>query len=83
MERIRNDQVREKPLHQEGKDVDIPRIIDGRDRPIREHVVSISDDLNLGIVRLHIQAQDSMLKPVMFQMLQTVGKFSGLPIENP
>ncbi|KAA3453152.1 protein FAR1-RELATED SEQUENCE 5-like [Gossypium australe] len=49
MERIRNDQVREEPLNQNRRDVDIPRIIDDRDRPIREHLVSVLDDLNPGI----------------------------------
>ena len=51
MERIRNDQVREEPLHQEGMDANIARVIDDRDRPIREHVVPILGDLCLGIVR--------------------------------
>ncbi|KAA3480866.1 aspartic proteinase CDR1-like [Gossypium australe] len=79
MKRIRNDQ----PLHQNGKDADIPRIIDDRDRPTREHELPILDELKLGIVKPHIQAQHFELKPVMFQMLQTIGQFSGLPTEDP
>ncbi|KAK5785013.1 hypothetical protein PVK06_039555 [Gossypium arboreum] len=40
--------------------------IDDRDRPIREHVVLMLDDLNSGIVRPTIQAQQFELKPIMF-----------------
>ncbi|XP_062093867.1 uncharacterized protein LOC133799894 [Humulus lupulus] len=37
----------------------------------------------MGIVRQEIQAAQFELKPVMFQMLQTVGQFSGIPTEDP
>ncbi|XP_016690708.1 uncharacterized protein [Gossypium hirsutum] len=83
MERIRNDQIIEDLVLQNKRNADISRIIDDRGRPIREHVVPILDDLNLGIVRPHIQAQLFELKPVIFQMLQTIGQFSGLPTEDP
>ncbi|KAA3461652.1 aspartic proteinase CDR1-like [Gossypium australe] len=82
MARIRNDSGREDPLHQNGRDVNIPSVIDDRDSPIREHVVPILDDLNPGIVRPHIQAQHFELKPLMFQMLQTERQFGGLPTED-
>ena len=55
MARIGNDPGREEPLHPNGRDVDIPQVVDDRDRTIREHVVPILDDLNLGIVKPHIQ----------------------------
>ena len=36
-----------------------------------------------GIVRHEVQAGNFEFKPVMFQMLQTVGQFNGLPSEDP
>ncbi|KAA3478028.1 UPF0746 protein [Gossypium australe] len=36
-----------------------------------------------GLVRPHIQAQKFELKPVLFQLLQIVGSFSGLPMLFP
>ena len=36
-----------------------------------------------GIVRPEVEAANFELKPVMFQMLQTVGQFNGLPTEDP
>ncbi|KAJ4705116.1 Retrotransposon gag protein [Melia azedarach] len=54
-----------------------------RDRAIREYAVPIFNEPNPGIVRPEIQAPQFELKPVMFQMLQTVGQFSGMPTEDP
>lgn len=59
------------------------QIIDDRDQPIREHVVPILDDLGSNIVRPQIQALHFELKPVMFQMLQTIRQFGGLHTEDP
>ena len=56
---------------------------DDRDRAIREYAVPILYGLNPSIVRPDIQAPQFELKPVMFQMLQTVGQFSGMPTEDP
>ena len=39
--------------------------------------------LNPNIARPEIQANQFELKPVMFQMLQTVGQFSGSPTDDP
>ncbi|KAL5561694.1 hypothetical protein UlMin_031441 [Ulmus minor] len=39
--------------------------------------------MNTGIVRPEITANHFEFKPMMFQMLQTVGQFSGLPHEDP
>ena len=36
-----------------------------------------------GIVRPNVQADNFELKPLMFQMLQTVGQFNGLPSDDP
>ncbi|KAJ4724778.1 Retrotransposon gag protein [Melia azedarach] len=58
-------------------------IADDRDRAIREYAVPIFNELNPGIVRPEIQAPQFELKPVMFQMLQIVGQFSGMPTEDP
>ncbi|XP_060962179.1 uncharacterized protein LOC133032300 [Cannabis sativa] len=41
------------------------------------------NELNPGIVRPEIQAPQFELKPVMFQMLQTMGQFSGMPTKDP
>ena len=41
------------------------------------------DGLNSGITPPAITAAQFDLKPVMFQMLQTVGQFSGMPLEDP
>ncbi|KAH9658480.1 hypothetical protein KPL70_023512 [Citrus sinensis] len=54
-----------------------------RDRAIRDYAVLIPQAIHPGIVRPDIQADNFELKPVMFQMLQTVGQFNGLPSEDP
>ena len=36
-----------------------------------------------GIVRPEVEASNFELKPVKFQMLQTMGQFKGLPTEDP
>ncbi|XP_062085597.1 uncharacterized protein LOC133791695 [Humulus lupulus] len=56
---------------------------DDRERAIREYAAPMFNELNPGIVRPEIQVAQFELKPVMFQMLQIVGQFSGLPIEDP
>ena len=58
-------------------------IADDRDRAIRDYAVPMLHGLHPSIVRPEIQAQQFELKPVMFQMLQTVGQFSGMPTEDP
>ena len=46
---------------------------DDRDRTIRDYAIPMLHGLHPSIVRPKIQAQQFELKPVMFQMLQTVG----------
>ena len=58
-------------------------IANDRDRSIREYAIFDPKTLNTGIVRPEITANHFEFKPMMFQMLQTVGKFSGLPHEDP
>ncbi|XP_062094553.1 uncharacterized protein LOC133800570 [Humulus lupulus] len=54
-----------------------------RERAIREYAAPMFNELNPSIVRPKIQAAQFELKHVMFQMLQTMGQFSGLPTEDP
>ena len=56
---------------------------DNKDRAIGDYTMLISQVMHHGIVRLEVQANNFQLKPVMFQMLQTVGQFNGLPSEDP
>lgn len=70
-------------INPNGRNLPVALVFDDRDRPIQEHVVSILDDPSPGIVRPQIQAPYFNLKLVMFQMLQTIRQFSGLPIEDP
>ncbi|XP_062114589.1 uncharacterized protein LOC133825695 [Humulus lupulus] len=58
-------------------------LADDRARAIWEYAAPMFNELNPGIVRPEIQAPQFELKPVMFQMLQTVGQFSGMPTEDP
>ncbi|XP_060960732.1 uncharacterized protein LOC115723603 [Cannabis sativa] len=58
-------------------------LADDRARAIREYATLVFNELNPGTVRPEIQAPHFELKPVMFQMLQRVGQFSGSPMEDP
>ncbi|KAK8572785.1 hypothetical protein V6N13_048356 [Hibiscus sabdariffa] len=53
-----------------------------RPRAIRDHLTPILDDLNPGIVAPEIQAVYFELKPVMFNMLNSIGQFGGSPHED-
>ncbi|KAL4291117.1 hypothetical protein GQ457_14G020990 [Hibiscus cannabinus] len=53
-----------------------------RPRAIRDHLTPILDDLNPGIVAPEIQASHFELKPVMFNMLNSIGQFGGSPHED-
>ena len=55
---------------------------DDRDRVIRDYVVLTPQVKHPGIITLEVEAVNFELKPVMFQMLQTVGQFNGLPNED-
>ncbi|KAH9681318.1 hypothetical protein KPL71_026936 [Citrus sinensis] len=56
---------------------------DDRDRAIRDYSVLTPQVIHPGIIRPEVEAANFELKPVMFQMLQTVGQFNGLPNEDP
>ena len=56
---------------------------DDRDRAIRDYPVLTPQTINPGIVKPEVHANNFELKPVMFQMLQTMGQFNGLPSEDP
>ena len=53
------------------------------DKAIRDYAMLTHQVIHSGIVRPDVQADDFELKPVMFQMLQTVRQFNGLPSEDP
>ncbi|KAK8619739.1 hypothetical protein V6N13_136019 [Hibiscus sabdariffa] len=53
-----------------------------RPRAIRDHLTPLLDDLNPGIVASEIQAAHFELKPVMFNMLNSIGQFGGSPHED-
>ena len=54
-----------------------------RDIAIRDYAMLTPQAIHSGIVRPDVQADNFELKPVMFQMLQTMGQFNGLPSEDP
>ena len=56
---------------------------DDRDRAFRDYVVLTAQVVHPGIIRPEVEAANFELKPVMFQMLQIVGQFNGLPNEDP
>ncbi|KAE8726736.1 hypothetical protein F3Y22_tig00006396pilonHSYRG00002 [Hibiscus syriacus] len=53
-----------------------------RPHVIRDHLNPILDGSNLGIVAPEIQATHFELKLVMFNMLNSIGQFGGIPHEN-
>ncbi|KAK8595271.1 hypothetical protein V6N13_123151 [Hibiscus sabdariffa] len=53
-----------------------------RPRAIRDHLTPLLDDLNPGIVAPEIQVAHFELKPVMFNMLNSIGQFGGSPHED-
>ncbi|KAH9716568.1 hypothetical protein KPL71_021504 [Citrus sinensis] len=55
---------------------------DDRDRAIRDYTVLTTQVVYPEIVRPKVEAANFELKPVMFQMLQTVGQFNGLPSKD-
>ncbi|KAL5573835.1 hypothetical protein UlMin_023432 [Ulmus minor] len=58
-------------------------VVDDRDRALNAFAQLNLDGLNSSIVQPEIEALHFELKPVMFQMLQTAGQFSGLATEDP
>ncbi|KAL5545312.1 hypothetical protein UlMin_009096 [Ulmus minor] len=58
-------------------------VVDDQDRALNAFAQLNLDGLNSSIVQLEIEALHFELKPVMFQMLQTAGQFSGLATEDP
>ena len=56
---------------------------DDRDRAIIDYAVLTPQVINSGIVRLEVQTDNFELKPVMFQMLQTMRQFNRLSYEVP
>ena len=57
-------------------------LIDDRERAIIVNAHSTVEELNSCIIRPRMQATTFKLKLVMFQMLQTIGKFHELPSKD-
>ncbi|KAL4340007.1 hypothetical protein GQ457_08G026690 [Hibiscus cannabinus] len=53
-----------------------------QNRSIRDHLLPDLENLNPGIVTPEIQAAQFELKPVMFNMLNSIGQFGGSPHED-
>ncbi|KAL4353488.1 hypothetical protein GQ457_06G010630 [Hibiscus cannabinus] len=53
-----------------------------QNRSIRDHLLPDLGNLNLGIVTPKIQVAQFELKPVMFNMLNSIGQFGGSPHED-
>lgn len=53
-----------------------------QNRTIQDFVVLVLDDLQLGVVRPAIEAGNFELMPLMLQMLNSNGKYAGLPHED-
>ncbi|XP_024961929.1 uncharacterized protein LOC112502289 [Cynara cardunculus var. scolymus] len=60
----------------------IIKLANSKDGGIMDYVIPVFDQLNSGIIRPEMEALHFELKPVMFNMLQTNGQFSGLPSED-
>ena len=54
-----------------------------RDRPMRNYAMFNPELIQSCIVRPEISATYFEFKPMMFQMLQTIGQFEGFPHEDP
>ena len=58
-------------------------MINDRDRPMRDYAMFDHQNMQTSIARPHIDAVHFEFKPMMFQMLQTIGQFGGFPHEDP
>jgi len=54
-----------------------------RERNIRDYVVFDLNSMSTEIIRLEITAAHFKFKPMMFQMLQIIGKFSSVETKDP
>ena len=61
----------------------IIHMTDDRNRASWDYAVVTSQAINLEIVSLKVQVDNFELKLVMFQMLQIIGQFNGLPYKDP
>ena len=58
-------------------------MINDRDRPMRDYAMFDHQNMQTSIARPHIDAVHFEFKPMMFQMLQTIGQFGGFSHEDP
>ena len=61
----------------------IIHMTNNKNRAIRDYAVLTPQTIHPGIVKPDVQADNFELKPVMFQMLEIVGKFNELLSEDP
>ena len=58
-------------------------MVNDRNRAIRDYTVLTSQVVHPRIIKPEVEAANFELKPIIFQMLQTVGQFNRLPNEDP
>ena len=58
-------------------------IANDRDQSIQDYAIFGHETMNTGMVRLEITTNHFEFKLMVFQILQNVGQFSGLPHEDP
>ncbi|MBA0880725.1 hypothetical protein Goshw_022308 [Gossypium schwendimanii] len=58
-------------------------VTDDKNCAIWQYAIPLFNKLNPSIVRPEIEAPQFELKPIMFQILQNMGQFSGIPTEDP
>ncbi|KAI3759834.1 hypothetical protein L6452_07929 [Arctium lappa] len=58
------------------------KIVDDKDRGIRDYATPEFGQLKYGILRPNMATQTFEPKPVMFEMIQAMGQFGGLPSED-
>lgn len=60
----------------------LPHVLNDDDRALEDFVVPLLDGLHTSILKPLITTNNFELKIIMFQMLQIVGTFNGLPNED-
>ncbi|XP_016731126.1 uncharacterized protein [Gossypium hirsutum] len=58
-------------------------VADDRNCAIQQYLIPLFNELNPSISRPEIEVQQFKMKSVIFQMLQNMGQFSGIPTKDP
>ncbi|XP_022158836.1 uncharacterized protein LOC111025302 [Momordica charantia] len=80
---VNGDMAGEEAANRVGEIPNLILLADNRDVAMRNYVTHAFHNLNSGINNPLPQAAQFELKPVMFQILQTMGQFGGLTNEDP